>query len=78
MPPLPVIRDRMGFLMFAHPDGRFSAAMQANGVQVYARDYSGHVGEAVAHDDFLEPDDSEFVKAMKWHGRKAKGNEDDF
>lgn len=65
-PPLPVIRDHMGFRMFAHPDGRFSHAVTANGQQVYARDYpAGPLPEA----GMVEPGELEFVAALVRQGK---------
>jgi hypothetical protein len=67
MPPLPVIRDRMGFYMFVHIDGRFSHAVTVNGQLVYAKDYKQYAGVAVPDDTApIEPGEYEFVQAMGW------------
>lgn len=66
-PPLPVIRDVMGFRMFAHPDGRFSHAVTVGGQQVYASDYEpGPLTEA----GMVEPGELEFVAALVRQGKK--------
>lgn len=62
----PVIRDHMGFLMFAH-NGRFSASVKVNGQRHFARDYKDRAVTLVAQDDgMVEPGDGEFARAMGW------------
>lgn len=66
-PPLPVIIDRMGCPAFAHPDGRFSAAVKVDGVRYFARDYR-HTAVDAGELEMgpVEPGDGEFARAMGW------------
>lgn len=61
-PPLPVIRDAMGFKMFAHANGRYSAAVTVGNVRVYASDYQA--GALPVDDGLVEPDELEFIAAL--------------
>lgn len=65
-PPHPVIRDSQGFKMFAHPNGRFSAAVTLDGVQVYARDYPA--GALPVEDGMVEPGEHDFIAALARQG----------
>lgn len=68
-PPHPVITDPLGFRMFAHPNGRFSAAVTLDGVQVYARDYPA--GALPEDDGMAEPDEHDFIAALVRQGKRT-------
>lgn len=66
-----VITDAMGFPVFAHPDGRFSAAVKVNGVRYFARDYR-HLAVAAGklEQGPVEPGELEFVAALVRQGKR--------
>ncbi len=64
--PLPVIVQN-SFKVFAHPDGRYSAAVKVGNERLYARDYPA--GALPDDDGLVEPDELNFIAALVRQGK---------